>query len=753
MKRLGLLFVSILLVWIAYVGVWFDELIPGYDATAYVIDTNLLKNVNFNFKDYLYRYEILGGTQIYDIYGVPSFLHIYKFLRLLDLHPVTMFNGYIFYYQLLLGYFGMKSVELTREYFYRTERKEKVLSVLVGLIFSFLPLLGLRITHGHVNPELITIPMFFVIVLGFQFDRFSLLDLLLVNFVLYTVSPPNGQLAVYTAFFPVFVYLGLSIEIFRNGDKRKLFQALSFLIISTISAFLIFLPELTDRLAYLKSSDTLRNLTATRDLVYSYTTHTWEDFVSSLSFMLEPFPTRPDAFLLHETNYPMGFLPLLIFFLPLRKHRTLFFSLLITVIIIFGLSMDISPIQELVLKLNPVLLGFRVPARSISIFIILVFILSLSLLLNQVSDESILERFRKEKHVVQFLSALVLMTLLLTSPVIREILFLTILCAFIYSQVASQERIRSLNYLMLPVVMCTFLSAFRERYQPSSVNIKTYSSLQDLGEGLKSTYPELKTPLTRISAVGDFGVFGNNLPLLMGISSIEGYRLMHKRFIHVLNSMRGRPTLATELWMEYRPAEPNFDLVSRMYNIKGVLIGNLAENKLQLQMLERESKPVWFVQEIRETENFSDLIENKDRFYDLGYVIEPVTPSIAGNYDRCRDSKVELVESKFNSQKLRLKINSSEDCPLIVSTNFTEKIQAFDSLTGEKLLKFPAWGSLLGVLVKKGSKEIEINALPTYPRWIELVSIFGWILMAINMIFAARKLFVPLLPGNRRNGT
>lgn len=749
---MGLLFLFLNTLWFLYIGTTFDQLIPSFDALAYLLDTAMLKEVNFNFKEYLYRYEIMGGTQIYDIYGIPSFLRLYQLVPFLDLHPITMFNGYIIYYQMLLGYFGAKSVVLFREYFYGEVTEEKLPRILMGLAFSFMPMLGLRILHGHVNVELISIPLFFVVVLGLQLGRFSLLDLLLVNLSLFTLSPPNGQLAVYVAFFPLIVYAGLSCEIFRQGNRKQLMMGLFVLVTGAIGFFIIFFPELLDRMNYIKGPDALRSLD-TKNMVYSYTTHTLRDFLSSFFFMLEPFSTRDNPFLFHETNYPTGPIVLLLCFLPWKKHKVFLGSFVLTVIFLFGLSMNIDPIQKIVLGINPLLNSFRVPARSLNIFIIISFILVFTYVLHKSNFQKVSEKFRELPLLIKFVSAVFLIALLYSPPVVREGLFFGFFLFLIYTYLKPAPRWSVVYLLALPILTCTFLSAFHERYTVSGITMKSFDEGRALGSEIKKLYPDLANPLTRVTTVGNLGRFELNLPLLLGLSSIDGYRLMHKKFIFTVNGIRGFSTGNDQLHNLFTPADPNYDLVSDMYNIKAILPVDIDKGKVGVKILERESRPAWFVKEIGPTLDYQMLSENKHLIYQKAFVFNGLESQFPGDFTGCESSRIQSYDSKFDSQLAKFEVNTALDCPMIVATNYTEKLDAFDGKSGSVLKKFPAWGSLMGFIVPAGTTEVVVRPVVSYPKWIDYLGHGGWILILLQVVYLLRGLLIPFLPGHRRNST
>jgi hypothetical protein len=241
----------------------------------------------------------------------------------------------------------------------------------------------------------------------------------------------------------------------------------------------------------------------------------------------------------------------------------------------------------------------------------------------------------------------------------------------------------------------------------------------------------------------------------MGLSSIDAYRLMQRRFYQLVMNTRFEITSDYDMDVHYLPEHSNYDLISNMYNIKA-MIGMVPETKqLGVKILERESRPAWFVSEVLSANGYGDLIDNKDKIYEKAYVLEAVDYSLPGAYDDCVNSTVKNVDAKFNDQKAEiiLATSATSPCPLIVATNYTEKLQAFDKKSGNRLEKFPAWGSLMGIIVPAGSTEIQLRPEVTYPKYIDYLGLAGWILMFLNILYVMRNLLIPLLPGNRRNST
>ena len=744
----GIVFVSILLsvmgLWIAYFGIFPDELMAGYDAFAYILDTGLMEAVGFDYSKYLYRYEIMGGTQIYDIYGMPGFFQFLRPFSSLLLHPITVFNAYILFYQALFGYFGSKSISHFRRYFYESENGP-IAHLLTGLIMAFMPMLGLRITHGHINPEFIVIPLFFTCFLGVQQNRFSLFDLILCTLVLITNSPPNGQMAVYVAFFTLPVFISLSVELWQSGNRKRLIESWSILITLCVGSLLIFFPEFSDRLAYLSSSDALRSFN-TGDIVYSYTIHTMKDLLASVSYILEPFQTRSDTFLLHETNYPTGPIIFCLFLLPLKRHRIFFAGVVVAAVAIFGFSMNLTPIQDLILSVNPVLKSFRVPARSVGIFVIISTILSLSFLSEFTRPEHLKSLFRNQK--LSALGILLAITLSIAPVVIREIIFWIILLTGILFYFRKVE-FKWISFF-LPVLLGVSLSSFRERFTPSALTISKLNQIRATGDELRRVGKGIHGSLERVSTLGNTGSFGLNFPLALGLSSIDGYRLMHKRFLVTLNEIRSVKTEPLTQVMYIHPDQPNYDLMANLFNIVAIVHVDFPSGKIAKEDLVRESRPAWFVKSLSRTEG-SQLADFKAQVYETGIIVEDNFFHLTKAYPGCELARVVDVRSQFNDQTAIIELHSPQECPLIVSTNYTEKLHAFELHSGKVLEKFPAWGTLMGILVPGGVKEIALIPQPAIPSCYWLVPIGGWLLILLVFTWRLKGLLVPLLPGNRRD--
>ncbi len=700
------------------------------------MDIHLLKSINFDFKSYLYRYEILGGTQLHDIYGIPRFFYFFKLLPAHKWHAITLLNTYVIFYQVMLGYFGQKSVCLLRQLFFGKEIESCLDNVFISLIFSFMPFLGLRILHGHVNIELISIPIVITVLLGFQYYKFSVVDLFLSLVCIFIMLPPIGQMGIYVPVFAFLIYLGLSIEIFKRGDKRSLFKSLIFLLFVYIGSLLTSLPEVLERYNFVNSSDSVRNLSGS-NLVYSYTTHTIKDLIASFSFMLEPIMTRSNSFLLHETNYPVGLLFFFIFFLPLRKFKFLFISFFLVTVIIFGFSMNLYPIQDFLLRTIPILRNFRVPARSIMIFLMFTMMFYLSYLSNFSFSENVRSELKKLRSIYKILIFSIFLYLIFASPLTREILFCIFLLIFVWSIFSPASLSFNFNFLAIPLILMVMISAFSERYISDSISIDEFDHSRKIGDEIKLKYPFLDSPLSRVSAFGSVGNFGSNFPILLGLSSIDGYRLMHKKFLYTLDALRGRPEVNTQLTMVYRFNEKNYSIVENMFNITALLKVEDGTKKINLLKKERENNPAWFVSSVLGGNDIQDMIkEGKVNFFSKAYLLNDVKNSLIGDYSSCRHARINKITSGFNNQEVKISITSiSEKCPLVVSTNFTEKLAPYDLKTGKKLDKFIAWGTLLGVIVNPGVTEIILKPNTTYPTYAAYFEYLGWFMLLMIIAY------------------
>jgi hypothetical protein len=98
----------------------------------------------------------------------------------------------------------------------------------------------------------------------------------------------------------------------------------------------------------------------------------------------------------------------------------------------------------------------------------------------------------------------------------------------------------------------------------------------------------------------------------------------------------------------------------------------------------------------------------------------------------CSQAKILQVAAPQHSQIVRLRVETPEDCPLSVSMNYVEVLEATGSSAEgniESLKVFPVYGALTGVLVKKGVNTITIEAKSHTPFFALVIKLLGSILI------------------------
>ncbi|MBF0365534.1 MAG: hypothetical protein HQK50_08175 [Oligoflexia bacterium] len=757
-----------LLVWPVYMG-WSGQTISFGDGINCLQYIARYFSAEADWTNFLFSSELMGGSKLHTTMGIRR---LWGVAHLFTDDPVIAYNFYVLVFQILFTFFSVHSIFSLAHYFNFKDSScfndnwKISFADLIGpiLIFAFLPVLSWRYVAGHILIEYVLMAAICSAALALWEKKFSLTFFCIFSFALFISFPPLGSLFILILLYIIPISLSLFLDLARNpSDKdqsKKYFMiSLALILLAVVGQFLTIVPNLIDNAIHLKSEDATRNLEG-ESLIYSYTVQTLKDMLVSLSLVKELVVTRTDYFLLHETNYPIGPIILSILLFPFRKNKFLFsvlFSLFIFAIII---SMDLSPLSDLFLKAIPLLNNFRVPARAFIILIYFFTLFATAVLLYRIKTTPLL-KFQFVLFDQNMLSTLLVITFivtLFTPPVIREILvwiyFITLLLVFCFKRIAITSF--AITALILGIV---FVSAFKERitiYGPRADEITAHKAA---GDKFKELVPQLKNPLYRalINNSRDRNSFNiSNYSLFLGLSTIPGYGLPLKKFIKLILEIEQYPYSSNIMTIPMDPNHKSFFALQQLFNVTNYI--TISDNT-SIQNFPPTNGPAWFVPKISP---LTDLKTLAALLRKTGAELQPLLKSnlfilqedlknspaqkLPLEQAECASATVTDTSAKFNDYELKIFVNNpTSTCPLVVALNHSKLLKVFD---GDRQLEtFPAYGTLLGVIVPPGSvsgpRQLLIRAVTDVPRPFFALAYIGWLLsfLALALLCYRLKLY------------
>jgi hypothetical protein len=384
LNSLWIFLYSVLLVFIQWIisGWSPDKLISGYDAISgylpYFANLGHLELTGLN--SLIYSKDMLGG---YSLIGhMPTPILFYAMAKILS--PSTCYNLLVYLYQVSLGYAIIKIVHFLFQKKISSDTKLKLSNIsilLISILFfefvCFSPVIGWRVTHGHLN-FIMSITAFFMLI-SYHLDTTSEKQISIGEKIYYFVmivtalSYSGTQILIgFALFIPSYLLWFHRVsgkKIINKGILQFLFFVIFFVLLNlypTITALLNHEPA--------------RSLSS---IIYSYGTFEWRHLLSSLISYTTLFLQSSDQYyLFHEQYYPFGIvLTLACIYYIVKKMKIAEAVLFLAIVIFIVLITHHTPTPFWEGFNNfPLFSGFRVPARLlISLWgISILFLLELS---------------------------------------------------------------------------------------------------------------------------------------------------------------------------------------------------------------------------------------------------------------------------------------------------------------------------------------------------------------------------------------
>ena len=675
--------------------------------------------VDADWHRFLYWPQLLGGVKVHDVTGS---LPLVQALIFLGAGIVLISNLSILILQVMFGYFSAKLVTgLAATVLESDDRAPIAALIFVGILFAFLPVLGGRLTIGHqaIIQGLFVFLCMTTLVLNEMQQKRSLMTVLLSVLVLSNVFQYNGfQTMYYSILFGGPITLALILS--QPGYSFFKRCGLTVFPIAVFACAIVFsIPKLYGLLDNGLGDDTSRVIG--QSLIYSYTTASAADWLTSIPWSPELIPaSRPES-LQYEVNYPFGALALLLLLPRINKRLLVVYAgVMISLLTALIISMNFSPLSTLMADNIPLLQSFRVPARAILPVLIFISLLGTSVLivLGRMPDQW------KQGTWKAPLACGLLLVFGLTLPTLLAdlILFLLVLALFIARKWGQQHR--EVYWLTLALFTGSGINAFEARINPPIADPFPEEVLAEFRETILQQAPTLAQPLNRVHTDLLFDQLGRNTLFALGFSSVTGYWFAPSRYGRLFFALNDREYLPSASVYHNHSQSPGFSLMNQLYNVTHII--NMVGDDLVVTPLQNTLGKAWFSKTYEWSEGFHDLARNlKSKNTEVlrkSAVLlssDSATAPLAGQTLNCSAAKVDEVIDRDIPVPLTIKVTSAGTCLLTIAMNYTDLLQATNQ-AGKPLVMLPTYGALSGVIVPEGTSTITVDAVPKYFYGIEL---------------------------------
>lgn len=706
------LLVLVPLVWWLLLG-WSPGLLIDQRDNLYsgLIYKQQFMKVDADWHRFLYWPQLLGGVKVHDVTGS---LPLVQGLISLGAGIVLISNLSILILQVVFGYFAAKLVAaLIATVFESTDRVPVTTLIFVGILFAFLPVLGERLTVGHqaIIQGLFVFLCMTTLVLNEMQRQRSLMTVMLSVLVLSNVFQYNGfQTMYYSVLFggPITLALILSQPGYSFSERCRwtLFPVAVF-----ACALAFSIPKLYGLLDNAMGDDTGRVIG--ESVIYSYTTATAADWLSSIPWSPDFLPqNRPDS-LQHEVSYPFGALALLLLLPRINTHLMVVYSgVMISLLAAIIISMNLSPLSTLMANNIPLLQSFRVPARAILPGLIFISLLGTSVLI--VLGKMQVQRKEMIWKALLACGLLLILGLVLPTLLADLILFVLVLALFLARKWGQQHR--EVYGLTLALFIGSGINAFEARIHPPIPDPFPEANLAEIRSTILRQAPTLAQPLNRVHTDLQFDQLTRNTLFALGFSSVSGYWFSPSRYgrlFSAVNDLEYSPSFTS---YSSQSQSSGFSILNQLYNVTHII--NLIGDDLIVTPLKPTPGKAWFSETLEWSEDIHSLAsnmknKNTDALLKSAVLLssDSAIPPLLDQTLNCSAAQVDEVIDRDIPLPLIINVSSAGTCLLTISMNYSDILQATNQ-AGKPLTMLPTYGALAGVIVPEGTSIITVDAVP-----------------------------------------
>lgn len=702
-----------------------------------------------------YEFGFSGGMNLSSFIGMTWLVGV---AHALSLKPYSFLTAIVFFNQTVIAYWSVKVVYVLEALWRNQTTADAKLGkknlhrylrvIVVTIIAAFSPIVAWRVWACHLQHLLQSTVILgtLLIILQVHSKKLSITNVIIYASVLVaSLQSPAMQIPIYSLVFGLPLLAGVWAQFSLKDCRNSLIWCVS---LSLIAMF-ITRDQLLNVWAIAKSGEISRGMEGVI-LTFTYTTQTITDWFSSMFFQIETINSGRNPFQLHETNYPFGpyFLLFLVFY-PWKKWWKMGAGITFAFAITAMFSSDVSWISATMLAICPILKEFRVPARAILQIIIVLIPISIACL----------ECFLVEKvksidkvflaKVLLLVSMYLLLMYFLPGDLHDLFMYISLLFAIaikvydvrkkdvfekkkgVKSNETAQQYKQASFYFITIVLAFSSLFAFRERVPELLKSSDIQDAVETARSEIKRTAPQALEPLNRSVVSFFIPMLMNTTGYNLGLSTLEGSGFYNKYFIEFLFSLYQQSKIPIINTLGMRDFAYFFPIYQKLFNVCFNFKINQKTRKIEYQYTPEDTwGAVWLPQTKQVFASVRDITDYL-RFHDPSklallkntLLIEHDQWSLIsnefkiGNFEGCSASTPPAVSYQQHWQKILITMDkgqskaSNENCPLIVSTNFSKFLKVIGKKSnGESisLQTFRAYGVLLGISVPSDVVGMEI---------------------------------------------
>lgn len=435
----------------------------------------------------------------------------------------------------------------------------------------------------------------------------------------------------------------------------------------------------------------------------------------------------------------------MLFLFPWKKWWKFGVGLLITLISCFLFTNDVQPFSTLITSTFKILQNFRVPHRSI---LILAWPFSILAITSLIVRLKLKREFKNQFTLwaIFLLFSIVVWTKFEMSEFVIFGLFIASALMILFRPSTLLSYRETLIFLLTSIAALNILAFSQRAIQMYPTNEIT-NTVDNIRNIIFSQRPDLQKPFQRAKLSFGLGWFNANTPVVLGLNSIEGYIEPTKRFGQLVAALYHRPYDVTNSNILFDINSPQFAVLQQIYNVSTIITA--PNNTIAFSNVVTPG-PVWFPKTFESASSINKLASavssNIAHIATKAFILSDDFPDIK-KLTPCSDAQAELI-SYINSG-VSIKYHSDNECLMTVSTNYSSKLIATHN--EQRLQIVPVYGVLTGVIIPASSGEIFLSQQSLVPVWIYVVSILGFILTAIILIYYRKSIMINKPVINNRN--
>ncbi len=683
-----------LLAWMM-VGWTPDRLLPGFDAVLLFFPwlEEVQRNLGQSGAWGVMSFRPLGGAAFAATTGFPWLMQL---PLALGVPAWVTVNLAVLVPQVLVGFFAWKvwthAPCLTPEQAVPTHATPPpwFQQVACAVFFGFMPLVGWRMAHGHLNllPALpATLAVVHVYLVGARRVT-AVAGFLTVFCVVTALQQQSYQLLLYAVVF------GTPLVLLHGGVSPA---RLGVTAACGLVAVLLAAPQLAVMVGYALSEDSARQLSGA-SVAFGYSVNHLKDWLGSLVLSLEWVKsTQDNPFFLHETNYPMGTLLALGVVVGARGRRGPLVVWLGLVVLVIMVASDVTPFSQMVTALVPGFHAFRVPARA------LIMVVPLGLALQLADHRAAAAPAPRHLLVTAAFALLV--------PFLPDVL-VELVCVVAVASLLLPRLGLGVPQVML-VVGLAHVGATGQRMPPYLDAARASGLARILGDAVTAQAPDTLSSLERVYLKVQHDRLNLNTGMAAGLGSAVGYGHPARRYLELFHHATAAAhtpgamvfiveleTVGTQWFLEMynmgrvaSPTAQGLGVATVLPNARAAWVPVLHHVVEDVGAVAR-----WMAESHSGTRDWhATLLQSAGE--------ETVTTS-----PECAAMRIQDVAG--NGEHLWVTVEAhAPSCPLVFATNHLALLAATGTTTrGETipLRTFVAYGALLGVVVPPEVTRVDV---------------------------------------------